>query len=137
MIRSAVVADFEAVLALLHQLSVSYAPDADAFSLNYPVLVADPATVLLVAEEHSGVVGYALAALSTLLHTNGLSAQLQELVVDENHRSTGLGTDLLTAVESECRLRGAKQLTVASRRASAFYADRGYTVAADFLKKPL
>lgn len=137
MIRSAVAADADDVFALLRQLSVSYEPDLSAFSQNFPTLVDDAATVILVAAGDSGIGGYGFASLSTLLYTNGVSAQLQELVVDESLRSTGIGTALLEAVEDECRRRGAAQLTVASRRASAFYSDRGYAVAADFLKKPL
>jgi N-acetylglutamate synthase-like GNAT family acetyltransferase len=137
MIRSAEAADADEVFALLQQLSVSFAPDARAFSRNFPYLVEDGATVILVAVGERGVAGYALASLSTLLYTNGPSAQLHELVVDETERSIGLGTQLLEAVEVECRTRGAKQLTVACRRASAFYSDRGFAVTADFLKKPL
>ena len=137
MIRAAATADADAVFALLQQLSVSFEPDPDIFTRAFPVLVDNADSVLLVADGERGVTGYALASLSRLLYTNGVSAQLQELVVDEKNRSSGLGTALLDAVEVECRKRGAVQLTVASRRASAFYSERGYAVTADFLKKPL
>lgn len=81
--------------------------------------------------------GYALTAVSPLLHVGGESAQLQELVVDVEHRGTGHGTALLVAVESECRALGVWQLVVASRRAADFYTDRGYVTAADYLKRVL
>ena len=137
MIRAAVVSDRDAVLGLLQQLAVSFAVDEVEFSRLFPAVIGDPSTVLLVEEGTTGVRGYGLASLSLLLYTGGLSAQLQEIVVDESARSHGIGGILLSAIENECRHRGARQLTVASRRASDYYSARGYAVTADFLKKLL
>jgi ribosomal protein S18 acetylase RimI-like enzyme len=136
-LRHAEHADSEAVFGLLEQLAATYPPERTSFDVVFPALVDDPDAVLLVAE-HDGVVrGYALAIVSLLLHTNGKSAQLQELVVDVNCRGLGLGSRLLEHIERDCVARGARQLTVASRRASGFYEARGYGVTADFLKRAL
>lgn len=135
MIRPALATDADAVFALLGQLAVSFAPDRVAFDAAYPLLVDDDRMLLQVAEVDGHVRAYALTAVSLLLHVGGDSAQLQELVVDEEHRGEGLGSALLVAAEAECRARGVRQLVVASRRAAAFYSDRGYVTAADYLKK--
>jgi N-acetylglutamate synthase-like GNAT family acetyltransferase len=137
MIRRATLDDADAVYSLLRQLAISYAPDPESFTAAFPQLVADDSAILLVAEEDAAVIGYALAIVSLLLYTNGKAAQLQELVVDENKRGTGNGGALVRAIEMECRARGVRQLTVASRRAAGFYEARGYSTTADYLKRVL
>lgn len=136
-IRPARPTDGERVFALLKQLATSYAPDRAAFDENFAFLVGDEATsLLLVAEDDAGfVLGYALTTISPLLHTNGSSAQLQELVVDNEHRGAGIGTDLVEEVERICRDSGVRQLTVPSRRSADFYERIGYRSTADFLKR--
>ena len=76
---------------LLKQLASSYAPDRAAFDDSFAFLVDnDETSLLLVAEDNPGqVLGYALTTITPLLHTNGRSAQLQELVVDDAHRVVG------------------------------------------------
>lgn len=129
--------DSERVFALLKQLASSYAPDKAAFDENFAFLVADADTsLLLVAEDATGLVlGYALTTISPLLYTNGRSAQLQELVVDDAHRGSGVGTALIEEIERICRETQVKQLTVPSRRSADFYERLGYRSTADFLKR--
>lgn len=136
-IRAAQVADADRVFFLLKQLATTYAPDRGAFEESFAFLVADdPTSVLLVSVDSGGlVVGYALTTISPLLHTNGRSAQLQELVVDDGYRGAGVGTALIEEVERICRREQVKQLTVASRRSADFYERLGYRSTADFLKR--
>lgn len=136
-IRAARLGDRERVFALLKQLAASYAPDRDTFDESFAFLLEDDATsVLLVAEDATGLVtGYALTTITPLLYTNGKSAQLQELVVDNHARGNGVGTALIEEIEAVCRSRSVKQLTVASRRSADFYERLGYRSTADFLKR--
>ena len=83
------------------------------------------------------VVGYALDDLVRPLYTNGLSAELQELVVDEKARSGGIGSQLVTAWKPSAATVARRQLTVASSRGAAFYERLDYRSTADFLKKVL
>ncbi|MCU1402049.1 MAG: hypothetical protein QOG18_34 [Microbacteriaceae bacterium] len=137
-IRRATTADADTVFALLEQLASSYLPDRSSFddAFGEIVLEADD-HIFVVAERGGSVVGYALTTIARLLYTNGTSAQLQELVVDVNSRNSGVGSQLVTAVENECRARGVRQLTVASSRGAAFYERLDYRSTADFLKKVL
>lgn len=136
-IRSARRDDADTVFALLKQLAESYAPDRAAFDETFAFYLADdPSVLLLVAEDPEGVVrGYALTTINRLLYTNGRSAQLQELVVDDGARGRGIGTLLIESLEDACRARDVKQLTVPSRRSADFYERLGYRSTADFLKR--
>ena len=136
-IRAASAADADSVYALLEQLEPAYSPDRAAFDANFPLLLDDQSTsLLLVAEDRSGtVIGYALTTITPLLHANGSSAQLQELVVDDSHRGEGVGTAIVEEVERVCRERSVRQITVASRRSADFYERIGYRSSADFLKR--
>ena len=125
------------MFALLQQLAESYLPDREAFDETFESFAQEGAGgFLLVEESDEGVVrGYTLTTVSRLLHTNGPVAQLQELVVEESARGKRIGATLVTATEDECRARGVRQLTVASRRASGFYERLGYGSTADYLKR--
>ncbi len=137
--REAVLADADRVFELLHQLqSMGYAPERESFDASFVHLVSggDSYSLLLVAEDQSHTVnGYALTTISPLLHTNGRSAQLQELAVDGAHRGTGIGTALVEAVEAVCRERNVRELTVPSRRSADFYERLGYRSTADLLRR--
>jgi len=136
-IRSATRDDADAIFGLLRQLDKGDAPERAAFDAAFGAAVRDTDDhVLLVAAAPSErVVGYAFTTLARLFHTNGMAAHLQELVVDERFRGQRVGTFLVSAVERECRARGVRQLTVASRRGAAFYEGLDYRSTADFLKK--
>jgi N-acetylglutamate synthase-like GNAT family acetyltransferase len=137
-IRRATTADADIVFALLEQLASSYLPDRSSFDDAFGEIVLEADDHIFVVAERAGVVvGYALTTIARLLYTNGSSAQLQELVVDVNSRNAGVGSQLVTAVENECRARGVRQLTVASSRGAAFYERLDYRSTADFLKKVL
>ena len=136
-IRSATAADAGPVFELLKQLGTEYAPDRAAFDASFTHAIDDDAnTLMLVAEQPgTGIVGYAFATIAHLLHTNGSSAQLQELVVDGTVQSSGIGTRLVEAVEAVCLERGVRQLTVPSRGSADFFERNGYRSTADFLKR--
>jgi len=138
-VRSAASADADAVFALVRQLGAAFVPVRTAFDESFAALVDgadDSGAFLYVAEDDEGAVsGYALTTVARLLSTNGLSAQLQEIAVDEAVRGQDLGTQLVHAVETECVRRGVRQLTVAARRAGGFYDRLGYTQNAEYMRR--
>lgn len=138
-IRPAVLADAARVFGLLEALEPAYSPDRASFDTNFPALLDDTSTsVLLVAEGNAAeVIGYVLVTITPMLHASGSSAQLQELVVADAHRSGGVGTALVEEAERVCRDRAVRQITVASRRSADFYERIGYRPSADFLKRTL
>jgi GNAT superfamily N-acetyltransferase len=83
----------------------------------------------LVADEDGRAIGWVHVALVTSL-VSGLKADIGGLVVDESHRSGGVGAALLAAAEAWAREQGASGMVVRSRiareRAHRFYEREGY-----------
>ena len=135
-IRFATESDGPRILDLVARLGHAVPVDAEAFSQAFPAVLADhPRSMLHVAEVDGVVTGYALTTINPLLYTNGPSAQLQEIVVDEDMQTSGVGTALVRAVEKACEEGGVTQLTVASRRAGGFYDRLGYTQQAEYMRR--
>lgn len=137
-VRRALATDADAVFELVRQLGAAFVPVRSAFDESFTAIVSgtNDDVLLLVAENPDGVVqGYALTTIARLLSTNGLSAQLQEIAVDEDARGLDLGTALVHEVEAECIRRGVRQLTVAARRAGGFYDRLGYSQNAEYMRR--
>lgn len=138
-VRRSTATDADAVFELVRQLGAAFVPVRSAFDTSYAAIVDgadDDDVILLVAENDEGIVqGYALTTIARLLSTNGLSAQLQEIAVDEDARGLDLGTALVHEVEAECIRRGVRQLTVAARRAGGFYDRLGYSQSAEYMRR--
>ncbi|MBT5729948.1 MAG: GNAT family N-acetyltransferase [Microbacteriaceae bacterium] len=135
-VRIALPEDGARVLELVGKLGHAVAPDPQAFQDSFSQALADsPRTIVHVAEVAGEVVGYALTTINTLFYTNGPSAQLQEIVVDDARQTSGVGTALVRAVEAACEGSGVTQLTVASRRAGGFYDRLGYTQQAEYMRR--
>ncbi len=137
-VRRATATDADAVFALVQQLGAAFVPVRAAFDESFAAIVDGTSNdaLLLVAEDEAGAVrGYALTTIARLLSTNGLSAQLQEIAVDEDARGLDLGTALVREVEAECIRRGVRQLTVAARRAGGFYDRLGYSQNAEYMRR--
>jgi ribosomal protein S18 acetylase RimI-like enzyme len=135
-IRPARADDADAVFGLLNELAESYLPDREAFDVTFDAFASGDANALILVAELGGVVrGYALTTITRLLYTNGSSAHLQELVVESSAQGAGIGSQLVESIEREYRVRGVRQLTVASRRSAGFYERLGYLSTADFLKR--
>lgn len=137
-IREARPGDEDALFALVQQLGHAFAPDRAAYDATLAAYFAGrhPSVLLLVVDEGTGKLGgYALTTIVPLLATNGPSAQLQEIAVDEESRGRNYGTLLVRAVEEECERRGVTQLTVASRRSGGFYDRLGFADAAEYMRR--
>jgi GNAT superfamily N-acetyltransferase len=85
----------------------------------------------LVADDGGGAVGWVHVELVVSL-ASGLNANIGGLVIDEEHRSGGIGAELLAAAEAWARQRGAAAMVVRSRiareRAHRFYEREGYVL---------
>lgn len=138
-VRPARPEDADAIFALVQQLGAAFVPVRAAFDESFAESMRaedSESMFLLVAEDAEGrVAAYALTTVARLLSTNGLSAQLQEIVVDGDARGQDLGTALVRAVEAECIRRGVRQITVASRRAGGFYDRLGYSQNAEYMRR--
>jgi ribosomal protein S18 acetylase RimI-like enzyme len=138
LVRPARAEDADAVFELVRQLGAAFVPVRSAFDEAFAEIVSGDGNhvQVIVAEDEAGAVrGYALTTIARLLSTNGLSAQLQEIAVDEEARGLDLGTALVREVEAECIRRGVRQLTVAARRSGGFYDRLGYSQNAEHMRR--
>lgn len=137
-VREARPGDEDALFALVQQLGHAFQPDRAAYDATLASYFAGehPSVLLHVVDDGSvRLGGYALTTIVPLLATNGPSAQLQEIVVDESARGRDYGTLLVRAVEAICEERGVTQLTVASRRSGGFYDRLGFADAAEYMRR--
>ena len=84
-------------------------------SARYRGGLADPATILLLAEDDGGAVGYALVTVhgeDDSHRTGERVAELQSLAVREDRRGDGLGTALLHQVYREVRAAGMTEMVI-------------------------
>lgn len=83
-----------------------------------------------IATEDGQAVGYLIVVLVFSLEHHGLTAEIDEAFVMEEHRAAGIGSALLAQAEVESRRRGcgniSLQIGTGNRRAMAFYRRHGY-----------
>jgi GNAT superfamily N-acetyltransferase len=127
-IRSAALADAPALAQLMTQLGY---PAADAeLAHRLARIISTPGHTLLVAVLEGQPIGLAHGVLLPLLEDEG-SAQLLALVVDEAHRSHGIGKRLVAAIEAWAGAAAARRVVVRSNivrtRTHTFYENLGFS----------
>ncbi|MDI6024346.1 GNAT family N-acetyltransferase [Leucobacter sp. UT-8R-CII-1-4] len=131
--------------SVLHALAVQYQTGREAIgrdefdvALDNVLRHRDQETnVLFVAEQDGRVAGYSLLTVSRLLHAPGLTAHLQEIVVDAEARGHGIGDRLMQANEHYCMGRGVRQLSASTARIGSFYNHRGFEPVGEHYRKVL
>jgi GNAT superfamily N-acetyltransferase len=140
-IRPASLADAPAVAALATALAQSYPVSRPAFDVAFDVAFdavrADPDACLLVAVDAGTTVGYLLGCRHLTFYANGLIGVVEEIMVAETMRGRGVGRSLMDAFEHWARDGGCVLVTLATRRAAAFYRALGYDESAVHFRKPL
>lgn len=133
--------DASALYALARQFRTGREPigrDEFVIALDNVLRRRDQETnVLFVAERDGAVAGYSLMTVSRLLHAPGLTAHLQEIVVDEESRGHGVGDRLMQANEHYCMGRGVRQLSASTSRIGSFYNHRGFEPMGEHYRKVL
>ncbi|MGW7683597.1 GNAT family N-acetyltransferase [Kribbella sp. NPDC054772] len=137
-IRPARLEDGELVWPLAEAFAMSFTPERTAFDATWAQLVDVPDTLLLVAETgDGGIVGYLLGNCHLTFLANGPVAWVEEIMVDQNLRQSGIGRLLMEHAEKWAQSAGAPYLALASRRAGPFYLALGYEDSATFYRKTL
>jgi GNAT superfamily N-acetyltransferase len=90
---------------------------------------------LLIAEHESQLVGYVSGYCHSTFYAGGPTAWVDELLVIEPLRGTGIGRQLMDAFEQWANDRQSVLVSLATRGAAAFYEHRGYTSKAGYYKK--
>jgi len=128
-IRSAIVDDAPAVADLIVQLGYSATVAEAADRLER--LLARPDNDILVAVDDDRVVGFLHVSVSESIEGE-TTGEIRGLVVNEAHRSGGIGAQLVEAAEAWVRQQGVRKIRVRSNvkreRARRFYERHGYIV---------
>ena len=146
-VRPAIDTDLAGVWPLAREFATSFTVREPEFAATFLALVgqdaappdAPAASLLLVAVDPAAeaVLGYLLCHTHRSFLANGPLAWVEEVMVAATHRRRGAGRLLMDAAEEWARAHGAAYVSLASRRAGAFYQALGYEDSATFFKKPL
>jgi GNAT superfamily N-acetyltransferase len=97
----------------------------------------DPSSCVFVAEHERRLVGYVSGYCHPTFYAGGPTAWVDELLVIEARRGTGIGRQLMDAFERWAKDRQSVIVALATHGAAAFYERRGYTSRAGYYKKYL
>lgn len=146
-IRRATAADADAIWPLTQEFAISFEPERGAFDLAIASLVKRDDVFLATAASRrdasqrssasEGASGYVLAVAHPTLFANAPVVWVEEVMVREVERRSGVGRALMDAVETWAREFGAAYVSLATRRASDFYLALGYEDSATFFRKVL
>jgi GNAT superfamily N-acetyltransferase len=137
-VRPARLEDGEQVWPLAQAFAMSFTPERDAFDATWAQLVDVPDTLLLVAETvDDRIVGYLLGNCHLTFLANGRVAWVEEIMVDQDLRQSGIGRLLMEHTEKWAQSAGAAYISLASRRAGPFYLALDYEDSAVFYRKTL
>jgi GNAT superfamily N-acetyltransferase len=136
-IRRATPNDSPNVFRLSQNLATSFKVNKIAFSKIYLEIIEEKNTSLFVAELKNEIIGYCLAFHHFAFYANGNVTWIEEIMVDEKHRSKGVGSQLIRETEELAKLQGSKLISLATRRASDFYKKIGYEESASYFRKIL
>ena len=129
--------DVDSVVALAKPFATSFVFDEKAFRRTFLILQGTPSAYLGIAENSSGIVGYALGFAHDTFFANGPVGWLEELMVAEPFRRQHVGRSLVSAFEAWAVARGCALVALATRRAASFYRSIGYEESATYLRKLL
>jgi len=101
-----------AVESLLAELG-GRMPSRPEMEAEVQALLDDPqGGSVLIAEADGEIVGVLTASWQRAIHVPGVYATVQDLWVDEDWRSRGVGAELVEAIASQARTRGVSRLEV-------------------------
>ena len=125
-----------AVASLLAELG-GRMPTRAEMEAEVQALLDDPqGGSVLIAEADGEIVGVLTASWQRAIHVPGVYATVQDLWVDEDWRSRGVGAELVEAIASQARTRGVSRLEVGLPRETfaaiasteSFYERNGFEI---------
>jgi GNAT superfamily N-acetyltransferase len=115
-VREAAAADVEGVAIAVESLLLELGgrrPERTDLEAEVRALLDDPeGGSVLIAEADGQTVGLLSASWQRAIHVPGIYATIQDLWVDEDWRSRGVGAELVEAIASQARARGVSRLEV-------------------------
>jgi GNAT superfamily N-acetyltransferase len=133
--------DFTAVFHLLRQPWPNKDLDMAALQKVFERVLDSDSQVYLCAIDDEDVVGFALLTIKNNLWQAANLGHIDELIVDEKYRGSGLGTVLLNEIVAQARQRGCARVELDSafhrKKAHQFYERHGFENRGYLFSKPL
>ena len=136
-IRKAKSLDLPSVNRLLGQLNHPLGVNDDLLREAFEGALKKPDHLILVVEDNNDVVGYVSGHIHMALYAQQNVAYIDEIVIQEEKRSSGIGTALMEAFEQNLVEEHCVLSALATSGAIKFYEGLGYSGSATYLKKPL
>ena len=136
-VRKASASDAAELFGLVCDFATSSVPHWTAFLPAFERVVEADDAAAWVAEIDGSIAGYVVVQRQVTLFANGPIAFVQELMVAQEHRRSGVGAALMGAAEEWAAGLGCAYVALATRRAGEFYRAVGYSASAEFFKKEL
>jgi GNAT superfamily N-acetyltransferase len=120
-VRRALAEDRETVRALLVALGYAHLADDPGFEAIFAAVLADPSRGVWLAERGGEVLGLVTTMVQPQLRLAGVQLTIEELVVHERARGTGVGRTLVAHVQEEARRVGARRVELTTNRTRPVY----------------
>lgn len=115
MIRKAVPEDMDIVYKLISELEECEFPESE-FKQIYDEILNSRQHCVFLYEKNSKVMGLLHLRLENQLHHCGRTAEIIELIIEESHRSEGIGRSLINAAFKYAVKQNCKIIEVTSNR---------------------
>lgn len=134
-IRPATASDRSPLFELVRAFPTPTPTSSGQFSRALESKLSDVSACLRVAEHESQLVGYVSGYCHDTFYAGGPTAWVDELLVIEPLRGTGIGRELMDAFEQWAQDQHSVLVSLATRGAATFYEHRGYASKAGYYKK--
>jgi PhnO protein len=114
-IRPARESDFDTLYSMLCELE-DLVLDREAFSETFKLNLSNENIRYLIAEWERKPIGMASCHIQSLLHHAAKIGEIQEMYVDPNWRSRGIGSTLIEHLTQYCLEKGVAQMEVTTNR---------------------
>lgn len=136
-IRLPVLEDEARLLQLVRAFPTPTPIDADAYFAMFRHKLTDPCSYVAVAVLDMALVGYVSGHRHSAFYAAGDTAWVDEILVVNAERHSGVGRMLMGAFETWATEAGCKLTSLATAGAADFYRSLGYSTKAGYFKKYL
>lgn len=133
-VTPAVEADSNSVFSMSDSISQSFDVQGKHQYSDFVRIINDAHYVVLIIRVNEEAVGYIFGTIHYALYAAGNIGWIEELYIDESFRGQRLGTKLINTFESIVIDKGARLISVATRRANTFYLKNGYVPSAEYFR---
>jgi len=135
--RNAEASDLERLFELVKKFAASFVTDKNCFVNSFEALLRNRDAKVIVAHDNEPIIGYLLGFRHHTFYANGMVGWVEEIMVEEQYRRSGIGAGLMRRFEEWIRKCNGRPTGLATRRAAPFYTAIGYEDSAVFFRKVL